>query len=451
MTKAVDRMMTATARWQSAHPPIAVVYGVVKKFGEDDLNQFVVALGWYGFVAIYPLLLVAISVLGFIGAASVGHSLVTTLHEFPVVGSQFNPAHGGSIGHGSTLGLAIGLAGLIYGAQGVTQTAQRVMVRVWNIPRLEVPSFLARLARSLTGLAIIGTAFVGNAALATLATATGRDLLDRIAVVVAMVVVNVLLYLAAFRALTPSVIPLGVLFSGAGVAATGFSLLITVGSGLVQHQVRNSSATYGQFGIVIGLVAFLFLVAKISLYGAEVNPVLARHLWPRGLGGSDPTEADDRVLLAIIDQNLSRPNPRKSEGFGEASQRQVWLDALAGQRSLEPDGTWRLSAAARPAAFADDGDWVCQPNETDRSGQSTKLSDPESATMDGHTEPDDATNRVDRIQHKHTADRPATEEESTAADKHYAEEDKEQFADVARHEKEMMDIGAKVKGEGSID
>ena len=44
-------------------------------------------------------------------------------------------------------------------------------------------------------------------------------------------------------------------------------------------------------GIVIGLVGFLFLLAKISLYGAELNPVLSRHLWPRSLVRSDPTAA----------------------------------------------------------------------------------------------------------------------------------------------------------------
>ena len=63
----------------------------------------------------------------------------------------------------------------------------------------------------------------------------------------------------------------------------GFTLLITVGAGLVQHQLKHSSATYGQFAAVIGLVAFLLLLAKLTLYGAELNPVLARRLWPRAL------------------------------------------------------------------------------------------------------------------------------------------------------------------------
>ena len=72
------------------------------------------------------------------------------------------------------------------------------------------------------------------------------------------------------------------------MGSIGFSLLITVGASLVQHQIRHSSATYGQFGIVIGLVGFLFLLAKISLYGAELNPVLARRLWPRAMVSRQP-------------------------------------------------------------------------------------------------------------------------------------------------------------------
>ena len=120
--------------------------------------------------------------------------------------------------------------------------------------------------------------------------------LVRIPIVVGMLAMNIVLYLLAFRILTPSAIAARSLLPGAVVASTGFTFLITLGSGLVQHQLKNSSATYGQFGIVIGLVGFLFLLAKISLYGAELNPVVARRLWPRSLQTRNPTEADNQVL-----------------------------------------------------------------------------------------------------------------------------------------------------------
>lgn len=292
---AVNHVMETADRWQRSHRPPAVLYGVIKKFGDDDARLYVVALGWYGFVAIYPLLLAVVTVFAFIGAGALGHQLTSTLHQFPVVGSQFNPAHGSSRLHGSALGLVIGLVGMIYGAQGVTQTVQQAMARIWDLPPSDVPGFVPRMARSLLGLVLIGGAFVASAALTTFATGGHLDLWLRIPILLGMAMVNGLFYVAAFRTLTPSAVPTRDLVTGAVLAAFAFTLLITVGSGLVQHQLKSSSETYGQFGVVIGLVAFLFLLATISLYGAELNAVLAEALWPRALQGSHPTDVDDRI------------------------------------------------------------------------------------------------------------------------------------------------------------
>ncbi len=339
--KALDQRLAGADGWQRNHRFVAVVFGVVKKFGDDDANQFVVGLGWYGFVAIYPLLLIVITVFGFIGAASLGHRLISTLHEFPVVGAQFNPERGSRSLHGSTLGLIIGLAVLLYGAQGVMQTAQQAMVRVWNIPHADAPGFLPRLGRSLAGLATIGGTFVLNAAVATFAGGSGIGSLVRIAVLVGMLAMNIALYLFTFRVLTPAGITTRSLVPGAALAATGFTFLITLGSGLVQHQLKNSSATYGQFGIVIGLVGFLFLLAKITLYGAELNPVLARRLWPRALQSGNPTEADDHVLHDITHENLRRQDQRIGVGFGDHAQDEARIDVGSSHRTLEsvgPDG-----------------------------------------------------------------------------------------------------------------
>jgi uncharacterized BrkB/YihY/UPF0761 family membrane protein len=148
--------------WQRRTPWAGAAYGVVKKFGDDNANLVVVAMAWYGFTSIFPLLLVVVTLFGFIGQQSIGDGLVRTLHEFPVVGSSFNPESSTAL-HGSAIGLIIGLIGLLYGAQGVTQTVQQAMATVWNIPQTERTGFLPRLGRSLAGLLTIGAAFVINA------------------------------------------------------------------------------------------------------------------------------------------------------------------------------------------------------------------------------------------------------------------------------------------------
>ena len=307
---AVRRLLTSIDGWQQRHRAPAIVYAVIKKFGDDQANQYVVGLGWYGFTAIYPLLLVVVTVFAFIGAASLGTGIVSTLHRFPVVGSMFNPAHPSSSLHGSALGLVIGLVLLLYGAQGVTQTAQQAQAQVWNIPMRDRPGFVSRLVRSLVALVTIGAAFLVNSVAGAFATSSGQPLGARFGVIAGMLVANWAFYAVTFRALAPKLVSGRGLLPGAAVGALGFTLLITVGTGLIQHQLRDSSATYGQFGAVIGLVGFLLLLAKISLYGAELNPVLSRHLWPRSLRSDQPTEADRRVLQYLARQQATRPEER---------------------------------------------------------------------------------------------------------------------------------------------
>ncbi len=353
----VHGVIGAIDKWQRRHRTPAVAYGVVKKFGDDNANLLVVALGWYGFTAIYPLLLVVITVFGYVGAASLGTGIVHTLHQFPVIGSEFNPGRGGSELHGSVFGLIIGVVGLLYGAQGVTQTAQQAMARVWNIPQDRLPGFLPRLGRSLGGLAAIGGAFLVNAILAPVATGHGIPWYARILILAGMLVVNCGFYLVAFFVLTPaSEVSWRQLVPGSVAGAVGFTLLITVGAGLVQHQLKHSSATYGQFAAVIGLVAFLLLLAKLTLYAAELNPVLARRLWPRALPSGPPTPADDEHLRGLAHEQRRRSDERIGVGFDPDAQAEVDEDASdwdAGDRDAGGGSAGGGSAGDRDAGDRD--------------------------------------------------------------------------------------------------
>jgi uncharacterized BrkB/YihY/UPF0761 family membrane protein len=299
----------------------------VKKFGDDNANLVVVALAWYGFTAIFPLLLVVVTVLGFVGAQSIGTGVINTLHEFPVVGTSFNPASSNAL-HGSTVGLVIGLVGLLYGAQGVTQTAQQAMATVWNIPQTQRTGFLPRLGRSLAGLFTIGIAFLINALVTTYATGGTSNYAVRIPVLIGLLIINCVLYFGSFTLLTAKVVGPRGLLPGAILGAIGFTALITVGTGLVTHQLKNASSTYGAFGSVIGIVAFLLLLAKLTMYAAELNPVLSRRLYPRALPmGGDPTEADHQVLSDIVHAERRRDDQVIGVGFGDQGASQAATDA----------------------------------------------------------------------------------------------------------------------------
>ena len=327
------KVVGATDRWQRRTPWAGIPYAVVKKFGDDNANLVVVALAWYGFTAIFPLLLVMVTVLGFVGAQSIGTGILDTLHQFPVIGQQFNPSNRSAL-HGSTLGLVIGLIGLVYGAQGVTQTAQTAMATVWHIPQTQRTGFLPRLGRSLAGLVTIGGAFLVNAALSTYATAPKTGLAIEIPVLIGLLIINTGLYFATFTLLTAKVIGPRGLLPGAVLGAIAFTVLITVGTGLMTHQLKNAQATYGAFGMVIGIVTLLLLLAKLSMYAAELNPVLSRRLYPRALPMIDePTDADRQVLAGLAYAEQRRDDEVIGVGFGDDAHREAATDAIKQART----------------------------------------------------------------------------------------------------------------------
>jgi uncharacterized BrkB/YihY/UPF0761 family membrane protein len=64
-------MMAALDGWQRQARWAGVPYAVLEKSSDDNANLLVVGLAWYGFTAIFPLLLVVVTVFGFLGAQSI--------------------------------------------------------------------------------------------------------------------------------------------------------------------------------------------------------------------------------------------------------------------------------------------------------------------------------------------------------------------------------------------
>ena len=357
----VRKAIGAVDGWQRRHPSAGVPFAVQKKFGDDNANLVVLGLAWYGFTAIIPLLLVVTTVLGAIGVGSLGTEITSTLSHFPVIGDSLTKTGAKDQKlHSSTLGLVVGLIGLAYGAQGVTQTAQLAMATVWNVPQNQRTGFLPRLGRSIAGLVTIGGAFLINAPITTYANATSTPWSIRVPVIAGLLIINFGLYFAAFFLLTPKVIGPRGLIPGSVVGAVAFTALLTVGTGLMTHELSNASNTYGTFAGVIGIVAILLLLAKLSLYGAELNPVLSRRLYPRALPlGGDPTEADLQVLSTLVHEEKRREDQVIGVGFGDDAEAEAAADARrarpeaddeAGSDAGVPDGAAVNGAAGNGTA-----------------------------------------------------------------------------------------------------
>jgi uncharacterized BrkB/YihY/UPF0761 family membrane protein len=310
----VERGLRRIDEWQQHSGVAGPVFGVVRKFGDDRGPSLCALLTYYGFLSIFPLLLVLATILGYIGNDRIQRSVLgATLEQYPVVGQQIGRAAAHPL-KGSSFALVIGLLGLIYGSLGVTQVAQRVMADVWNVPNVARPGFFPRLGRSLAFLLVLVVGLSATAVLGATTTGTGTGAIRWVALP-ALAAVDVALFTAAFRVLTPRQVALRLLWPGAITAGIGYSVLLAIGTGLVQHQLRHAQDLYGQFGFVLGLIGWLYLVAQLTVYAAELNVVRARRLWPRSLLQPPLTNADERVLAAIAEQEERRPEQSVEVAF----------------------------------------------------------------------------------------------------------------------------------------
>lgn len=319
----IERLVRRIDARQQRTPVLAFPFAVVKKFGDDRAGGLAALMAYYGFVALFPLLLLLVTFLGLAlrGNEELQHRVLrSALSDFPIIGDQLRDnIHSLRL---SGFGLAIGILGLVWGSLGVTQAAQHAMAQIWNVEGKDRPPFFSRFARGLLFIGLLGLD-IGLIAVATQLGSVGPDhaLWLRIINLGVTTILNVGVFVVAFRLLTPKQIELRELVPGAMMAGVAFTGLQIGGTYLITHQLQHTSQVYGFFAIVLGLLSWLYLSAEVTLYAAEVNVVRARRLWPRSIVQPPLTEPDRAVLRGIVEQEIRRPEQRVEVGFDESDDR----------------------------------------------------------------------------------------------------------------------------------
>jgi YihY family inner membrane protein len=315
VVKRIERLLRAIDRFQQRHTVLGFPFGVLKKYGDDQGGKKAALLAHYGFLSLFPLLLVFLTLLGYALAndQELQQAVIDTLaRQFPVLGSQIEKSI--STIKGSGVALAVGILGTLWGGLGITQSFQDAMNDVWNVPRRQRPNFWWRLARGLAALLLVAGELVAATVLAQLGIA-GPGLLGRADLLGGSFLLNLLLLLVMFQVLTGTRLRWRWLLPGAAVGALGWSVLQTVGVQVANQQLERANLLYGVFAVVLVLLGWLYLSTQLVLYAAEVNVVLARRLWPRSLLQPPLTEPDREVLTAIARTEERRPEQRVQVTF----------------------------------------------------------------------------------------------------------------------------------------
>ena len=306
----VERAARRVDAFQQRRPVVGFPVAVFKKFGDDQGSRLAALVAYYGFFSLFPLLLVLVSVLGFVlsGDPSLRHDIVdSALGQFPVIGNQLRSGSGVSGGlQGNWVSIVVGGATAVWAGLGVAQAAQDAMNTVWDVPRSVWPNFLHRRLRALAllallGLIVIASTFVsgyGSSGSASFGAWSGWFL---------ALLLNLVLFLVSYHVLTAEALAWRDVLPGAAAAAVLWTALQAAGGYVVTHQIRSSSDVYGTFALVLALFVWISLGAQIMLLCAEINVVRRRRLWPRSLVQPPLTEGDERVYRGVVERARMRP------------------------------------------------------------------------------------------------------------------------------------------------
>jgi YihY family inner membrane protein len=279
---ALQKQINKVDAYQQRHRLPGFIYAVIKKYGDDGAGYWAALLTYYGFLALFPLLMVlttvAHSVLG--SHPDLEQTVLSGVTDyFPILGSQLSDHIHGLKSNG--LALFAGIVFSIYGARGVAEVFRRGLRKVWGMESKKTDGFPKELIRSLAIIVIGGLGFLSASIIASLAAAAGHGWGFRLA----SVGINLFILFWLFNFLIYASLPKHVAFKdtrlGAACAAIGLVILQLLGGYILAQHLKRLDALYSTFAITLGLLFWLYIQSQIIYYANEIAVVSSKKLWPR--------------------------------------------------------------------------------------------------------------------------------------------------------------------------
>jgi len=299
----VPALVDRVDHFQRRHRVIGVPLAVVYKFFDDQGSYLAAVITYYAFVSIFPLLLIASSILGFVlqGNKELQEQVLNgALSQFPIVGTQLGQPGGLQ---GSASAVLIGSVAALYGVIGLGQAAQNAVNVTWSVPRnSRLNPFLSRLTSLgllvLAGLTVLAVTVLTSIASHVDVISSGVDRWIRLLFALGSLCLNALVLSLMMRLVALRRQSFTSSLPGGVAVAVMWQLLQVAGGTYVSHVVRRAGDMNGLFAVVLGLVALLYIASIMWVLGLEINAVLHQHLYPRAL----LTPFTDRVELTEADR-----------------------------------------------------------------------------------------------------------------------------------------------------
>ena len=286
----LSRLRAQAARvdsFQQRHPVLAFPVAVYRELQAVRVGYLGAVLTFFAFVSLFPLLLILTTVLGAVLRSNPQLQqdvLNSALVDFPVIGEQLkNNIH--DFGRNG-VALVISIVVTAIGSLGLANAAQYAMNVLWGVPEERQPKFPESFLRSLGIIGTMGLGVLSTTAMTALGGQASGHVFGvglRIALLAASFVLTALLFWLGMRTATAAEVDGRDLRLAAILTTVFWQGLQYLGGFIAAHQLAHASTLYGVFGLVLGLLAWIYLQARLTMLAVASDVVRARKSWPRSL------------------------------------------------------------------------------------------------------------------------------------------------------------------------
>lgn len=256
---------------------VDVVVGMLDGWRLHQSGRNASLLSFWGFLSIFPLMIVATTVVGLIlqGSPDLQEEILdSALADIPVLGAEL-AADPTSI-DGSWLVLFIGTATALWSGTKVFVGTQLAFDDIWEVPIDHRDAMPKQRGRALIGLTLVGGSHVAGIALSAVVNSTSLNVFEDVVLTITAIALHIVVIAAMFRFLTSANPSWTDVWPGAISAGIIYGILQHYATRLVTYITGNASDTYGQFALVLGLVTWLGFLAIATLMSAELNRSIVR-------------------------------------------------------------------------------------------------------------------------------------------------------------------------------
>jgi len=258
-------------RTRSSHPRFDTAVAIQERFGNERGANLAAAISMRGFLALFPVLVLAIAVVGFIGGdpKTIAKDIVDALGLSGSAAKTITDAVQ-TAQRTKVASSIIGIVGLLWTGTGLAASLTAAWNQTWRIPGGGLPGRLLGSAWLLGGLVLFGLM------LAMLALVGSSGALPELGVVGGLLV-DILLFLWTAWILPTRRIPVRAMVPAAVFGGICVEILKILGTYVIPAIVSRSSALYGTIGAVFALLVWFLVFGRVVVYVTLIE----HEMWTR--------------------------------------------------------------------------------------------------------------------------------------------------------------------------